>query len=199
MNYKLRSCSTVVSITVVNDKALWDICTSIMMMTSIFMRIFDIFAGCPSHWHMCVYWFTNLQLWRLDILLFQFELAILLETVSYIVSIDFFTGHMFHRKPLYVAIAQRREERLAQLQLQYAQRMAGLAGPSAIIPAGAYPPFYYTAPPGIVSPVPPRPGLIYQPLGFRPGWRANGFAPSTRPVFQQSSIPMVSSTVFYGT
>ncbi|KAM7468320.1 hypothetical protein LguiB_015882 [Lonicera macranthoides] len=102
-----------------------------------------------------------------------------------------FHGHMFHRKPLYVAIAQRREERLAQLQLQYAQRMAGLAGPSAIIPAGAYPPFYYAGPPGMVSPVPPRPGLIYQPLGFRPGWRANGFASPTRPVFQPSPIPII--------
>lgn len=98
---------------------------------------------------------------------------------------------MFHQKPLYVAIAQRKEERLAQLQIQYAQRMAGLAaGPSAVIPGG-YPPLYYTAPPGVVSQVPPRPGLMYQPLGLRPGWGPNGFAPPTRPAFQPPTLPLV--------
>ena len=98
---------------------------------------------------------------------------------------------MFHRKPLYVAIAQRKEDRQAQLQLQYAQRMAGLAGPSSAVLPGGYPPLYYTAPTGVVSQVPPRPGMIYQPLGLRPGWRANGFAPPTRPAFQPSSLPLV--------
>ena len=98
---------------------------------------------------------------------------------------------MFHRKPLYVSIAQRRE----QLQIQYAQRMAGLVGPSSVIP-GDYPPFYYTSPSGIISQVPPRPGLMYQPMGIRPGWRANGFAPPTRPAFQPSPISFVSS-LFY--
>lgn len=96
---------------------------------------------------------------------------------------------MFHRKPLYVAIAQRKEDRQSQLQLQYAQRMAGLAGPSApVIPAG-YPPLYYTAP-GVV---PPRQGLMYQPLGLRTGWRANNLVPPTRPAFQPSPMAMVNS------
>ncbi|KAA8516633.1 hypothetical protein F0562_016861 [Nyssa sinensis] len=75
-------------------------------------------------------------------------------------AVSTFHGYMFHRKPLYVAIAQRKEDRLAQLQLQY---------------------------------VPPRPGLMYQPLGLRPGWRANGFAPPTRPGFQQSPFSMISN------
>ncbi|KAK3010112.1 hypothetical protein RJ639_010711 [Escallonia herrerae] len=96
-------------------------------------------------------------------------------------------------KPLYVAIAQRKEERLAQLQLHYAQRMAGLAGAPAVIP-GSYPPLFYTAPPGVVSQVPPRPGLMYQPLGLRPGWRANGFAPPTRPAFQPSTLPLIPNS-----
>lgn len=96
---------------------------------------------------------------------------------------------MFHRKPLYVAIAQRKEDRQAQLQLQHGQRMAGLAGTStAVIPAG-YPPLYYS-PPGIVPQMHPRQGLMYQPLGMRPGWRANGFVPP-RPPFQPAPIPMV--------
>lgn len=98
---------------------------------------------------------------------------------------------MFRQKPLYVTIAQRKEDRRAQLQLQYAQRMAGLAGPStAFIPAG-YPPLYYT-PPGVVSQIPPRQVLMYQHLGFRPGWRAIGFAPPTRPAFQPMTLPVVS-------
>ncbi|KAK8712018.1 hypothetical protein V6N13_147270 [Hibiscus sabdariffa] len=97
-----------------------------------------------------------------------------------------FHGYMFHRKPLYVAIAQRKEDRQAQLQLQFAQHMAGLAGPSTAVLPGGYPPLFYTSPTGIVSQVPPRPGMMYQPLGIRPGWRGNGFAPPARPVFQPS-------------
>ncbi|KAJ4850853.1 hypothetical protein Tsubulata_032253 [Turnera subulata] len=103
-------------------------------------------------------------------------------------AVNTFHGYMFHRKPLYVAIAQRKEDRQAQLQLQYAHRMAGLAGPSAGVIPGGYPPLYYTAPPGVISQVPPRPGLMYQPLGMRPGWRPNGFAPPTRPTFQPSQF-----------
>lgn len=100
---------------------------------------------------------------------------------------------MFHRKPLYVAIAQRKEERQAQLQLQYAQRMAGLAGPSTAVIPGGYPPIYYQAPSGVVPQVPPRPGLMYQPLGLRPGWRANGFAPTSGPAYQPPPVSVVST------
>lgn len=98
---------------------------------------------------------------------------------------------MFHGKPLYVALAQRKEDRQAQLQIQYAQKIAGLAGPSTAIIPGGYPPFYYTAT-GVVPHVPHRAGLMYQPLAVRPGWRANGFAPPSRS-FQQSPIPAVSN------
>lgn len=104
-------------------------------------------------------------------------------------AVNTFHGYMFRKKPLYVAIAQRKDERQAQLQLQYAQHLAGLAGPSTFI-HGAYPPLYYAAPPSVVSHVSPRPGLMYQPLGLRPGWRAGGFAPPTRPGFQQSPLPV---------
>ncbi|KAG8501012.1 hypothetical protein CXB51_003047 [Gossypium anomalum] len=108
-------------------------------------------------------------------------------------AVSTFHGYMFHNKPLYVSIAQRKEDRQAHLQLQYAQRMAGLAGPSTAIFPGGYHPLYYTAPTGVVPQVPPRPGMMYQPLGLRPGWRANGFVPPTRPAFQPSSLPMVPS------
>ncbi|GAB4833522.1 hypothetical protein Ancab_031766 [Ancistrocladus abbreviatus] len=105
-------------------------------------------------------------------------------------AVNTFHGYMFHHKPLYVAIAQRKEDRRAQLQLQYAQRMAGLTGPSPTVIPGGYPPLYYTAP-GVVSQVPPQQGLLYQPMGVRPGWRGNGFAPATRPAFQPSPVPMI--------
>lgn len=99
-------------------------------------------------------------------------------------------GCMFHGKPLYVAIAQRKEERQTQLQMQYAQRMTELAGTqTAVIPAG-FPPLYYS-PTGVVPQIPPRQGLIYQPFGTRPGWRPSGFMPPARPTFQ----PMASSMI----
>ncbi|KAE8681870.1 putative FKBP-type peptidyl-prolyl cis-trans isomerase 1 [Hibiscus syriacus] len=94
-------------------------------------------------------------------------------------AVGTFHGYMFYRKPLYVAIAQRKEDRRAQLQLQYAHRMAELAGPSTAILPGGYPPLFYTSPTGIVS-------QMYQPLGLRTGWRGNGLAPPARPVFQPS-------------
>lgn len=100
---------------------------------------------------------------------------------------------MFHGKPLYVAVAQRKEDRQAQLQLQYAQQIAGR--PSTAIVPGGYPPFFYAAT-GLVSQVPPRAGLMYEPLALRSGWRAaNGFAPPARP-FQQSPVPVVSNFVW---
>ncbi|XP_043707506.1 polyadenylate-binding protein 7-like isoform X2 [Telopea speciosissima] len=103
-------------------------------------------------------------------------------------------GCMFHRKPLYVAIAQRKEDRQAQLEFQYAQRITGLAGPStAVIPAG-YPHLYYTAPPGVASQIPPRQGLMYQPLSLRQGWMANGYASPTGPAFQPMPPPVVPNT-----
>ncbi|KAL2481321.1 Polyadenylate-binding protein 7 [Abeliophyllum distichum] len=104
-------------------------------------------------------------------------------------AVNTFHGFMLHRKPLYAAIAQRKEERQAQLQLQYAHRIAGLVGPSAVIPGG-YPTLYYPSP-GVVSQVPAQPGLMYQPLGMRPGWRANGFADPSRPAFQPSPVPLI--------
>lgn len=94
---------------------------------------------------------------------------------------------MFHGKPLYVSIAQRKEERQAQLQNQYAQRMVGLAGTSTAVISGGYSPFFYAAPSSVVSPGPPRPGLMYQPLGLR-SLRANSFARPTRPAFQPSPV-----------
>ncbi|GMH09882.1 hypothetical protein Nepgr_011723 [Nepenthes gracilis] len=107
-------------------------------------------------------------------------------------AVSTFDGYMFHQKPLYVAIAQRKEDRLAQLLLQYAQPMAGLAVPSVSVLPGGYPPLYYAAQ-SVVSQTQTRQGLIYQPLGVSPGWRGNGFAPAPRQAFQPSPVSLIPS------
>ncbi|MCL7051507.1 hypothetical protein MKW94_006754, partial [Papaver nudicaule] len=95
-------------------------------------------------------------------------------------------GYMCHGKPLYVAVAQTKEERRTQLQLQFSHKTAGLAVPTspAVIPAG-YPPLFYPMPPNMV----PLQGLMRQPMGLTPEWRTNRFLPPARPSFQ--SVHMV--------
>ncbi|PWA78576.1 poly(A) binding protein 7 [Artemisia annua] len=103
-------------------------------------------------------------------------------------AVDTLNGYMFHKKPLYVAIAQTKEERQAYLQSQYANRMPGLLG------TGAYHPLYYSTPASIFPQAHIQPGMMYPrpPMGMRPRWRGNGFAPPTRPAFQSSPSPFRS-------
>nr|XP_025635032.1 polyadenylate-binding protein 7-like isoform X4 [Arachis hypogaea]XP_025663823.1 polyadenylate-binding protein 7-like isoform X4 [Arachis hypogaea] len=106
-------------------------------------------------------------------------------------AVNTFHGCMFHGKPLYVALAQRKEDRQTQLQLYFSQQLPGLGAPSNAVIPGGYPRFYYTG--GVLSHVPSQPGMMYQHLGSRSGWRANNaFAPPTRS-FQQSAAPNVSN------
>jgi len=96
-------------------------------------------------------------------------------------------GCMFYGKPLYIAFAQRKEDRKTQLKLHYAPQQARLNGsPATVIPPGFTPYFY----PNVTSHV-FQSGLLYQPLGLGSGWRANDFTPPTRP-FQPSQVPIVS-------
>lgn len=84
-----------------------------------------------------------------------------------------------------MAIAQRKEERQVQLQVLYAQRLAGISGPpSPGIPSG-FSQIYYPAP-GVVPQIPAQPSLMYQQPGIRPGWRANGIPNPSRPVIHPS-------------
>ncbi|XP_027935772.1 polyadenylate-binding protein 7 [Vigna unguiculata] len=100
-----------------------------------------------------------------------------------------FYGCMFYGKPLYIAFAQRKEDRKTQLKLHYAPQQARLNGsPATVIPPGFTPYFY----PNVTSHV-FQSGLLYQPLGLGSGWRANDFTPPTRP-FQPSQVPIVPST-----
>ncbi|XP_021897497.1 polyadenylate-binding protein 4-like [Carica papaya] len=95
-------------------------------------------------------------------------------------------GRMVASKPLYVALAQRKEERRARLQAQFSQiRPSGMAppvGPRMPI----YPPaapglgqqlFYGQGPPAIL---PPQPGFGYQQQ-LVPGMRPNFFVPMVQP------------------
>ncbi|CAA0842927.1 Polyadenylate-binding protein 7 [Striga hermonthica] len=88
-------------------------------------------------------------------------------------------GLVLRKKPLYVAIAQRKEDRQAQLQLMHMQRMVGLGGPSTIFPGG-YSHFYYPAS-SVVPQFPAQSAVVYQPRGIRPGWRANAVSNTSGP------------------
>ncbi|KAL1541342.1 polyadenylate-binding protein 7-like [Salvia divinorum] len=99
-----------------------------------------------------------------------------------------FHGLILRRKPLYVAIAQRKEERQLQLQVIYSQRMAGLSGPPSSVIQGGYSHLYYPAP-GVVPQLPAQPSLMYQQPGIRPGWRANVIIPNpSRPVLHPITL-----------
>ncbi|XP_027112531.2 polyadenylate-binding protein 2-like isoform X1 [Coffea eugenioides] len=87
-------------------------------------------------------------------------------------------GKMVVSKPLYVALAQRKEERRARLQAQFSQLRPIAMGPSVAPRMPMYPPggpglgqqiFYGQPPPAIM---PPQPGFGYQQQlvpGMRPG------------------------------
>ncbi|CAI9762105.1 unnamed protein product [Fraxinus pennsylvanica] len=101
-------------------------------------------------------------------------------------AVNTFHGFMFHQKPLYVAIAQRKEERQAQLLLKFSQFMAGLGGQSAVIPGG-YSSLYYPVP-GVNTQVAAQPSMMYQPLGMR---GADGYANSSIVAFKASPFCLV--------
>jgi len=100
-------------------------------------------------------------------------------------------GKMLNGKPVYVALAQRREVRRAQLEQQYAQRMmisrpGGGPGMPPGGPQGMYPPgtpVFYAPPGGVPGRGPPGPGVMHQamvPRGYRgpvPGAPRPGYAP----------------------
>ncbi|EXC17307.1 Polyadenylate-binding protein 2 [Morus notabilis] len=87
-------------------------------------------------------------------------------------------GKMIVSKPLYVALAQRKEDRRARLQAQFSQMRPVAMAPSVVPRMPVYPPggpglgqqiFYGQAPPAII---PSQPGFGYQQQlvpGMRPG------------------------------
>ncbi|KAB1214740.1 Polyadenylate-binding protein 4 [Morella rubra] len=102
-------------------------------------------------------------------------------------------GKMLVSKPLYVALAQRKEDRRAKLQAQFQQiRPAAMAIPVAPrmplyapgAPGLGQQLFYGQGPPAII---PPQPGFGYQQQ-LVPGMRPNFFVPMVQPG-QQSQRP----------
>ncbi|KAK0603174.1 hypothetical protein LWI29_002173 [Acer saccharum] len=102
-------------------------------------------------------------------------------------------GKMVVSKPLYVALAQRKEERRARLQAQFSQMRPAAMGPAVAPRMPLYPPgapgigqqlFYGQGPPTII---PQQPGFGYQQQ-LVPGMRPNYFMPMVQPG-QQSQRP----------
>ncbi|PKU61757.1 polyadenylate-binding protein 4-like [Dendrobium catenatum] len=102
-------------------------------------------------------------------------------------------GHLFYGKPLYVAIAQRKEERQAQLLRQYSQRMAGVTGLDADVVPTSYPQVYYS-PSKVMKCFPSQQYLMYKSFGLRSGCQPSGFVRPSRPVLQRNSSSIFSST-----
>ena len=93
-------------------------------------------------------------------------------------------GYMFHNKPLYVALAQRKEVRRIQLQARFSQPMPTLSGPGGAS-VGGYPTICHAPTHGVVPHMVPRQGITYRNLGLRPGWSSWGdLALSQRPAFE---------------
>ncbi|KAL6339228.1 hypothetical protein AAG906_024379 [Vitis piasezkii] len=101
-------------------------------------------------------------------------------------------GKMVASKPLYVALAQRKEDRRARLQAQFSQMRPAAMAPSVGPRMSMYPPgapglgqqlFYGQGPPALI---PPQPGFGYQHQlvpGMRPGAAPmpNFFVPMVQP------------------
>lgn len=85
-------------------------------------------------------------------------------------------GKMLKGKPLYVALAQRKEVRRVQLTQQLNQQRLAMAsagrgpgpmGPGVMFPPGAPGPMFYPGMPG--APGPRGPGMMYGPMMGGPG------------------------------
>ena len=104
-------------------------------------------------------------------------------------------GKMVGAKPLYVALAQRKEERRMRLQAQFAQRMPGAGMPGGMAPYMPPPgvpgaPMYYGQPPPGMMPPQPQPGFGFQPVmpgGPRPGMP--GMPGYGMPMPQRQGVP----------
>lgn len=86
---------------------------------------------------------------------------------------------MFRGKPLYVAIAQKKEDRQKQLQVQFGKRVvAGGSSSSASVIPGTYPSLYYTN---------THAGMVYQ--SDPSTWQSANLINSSYPISQVVTYP----------
>ena len=97
------------------------------------------------------------------------------------------TGVMFSGKPLYVAIAQRKEDRKARLQQRFAEFATMPRAASPVIPTG-YPHVYFAHPSTHFPQGPSRQGFMYPPMGIGQEWTQNVFS---SPHIPQMHAPLV--------
>ncbi|KAK1651153.1 hypothetical protein QYE76_068958 [Lolium multiflorum] len=97
-------------------------------------------------------------------------------------------GVMFYGKPLYVAIAQRKEDRKARLEQRFAEFATRSGAASPVIPTG-YPHVYFAHPSTHFPQGPSRQGFMYPPMGIGQEWRQNVF-PSPHSI-QQIHAPLM--------
>ncbi|PNT77661.1 polyadenylate-binding protein 7 isoform X2 [Brachypodium distachyon] len=100
-------------------------------------------------------------------------------------------GVMFYDKPLYVAIAQRKEDRKARLEQRFAELATMVGAASPVIPTG-YPHVYFAHPSTHFPQGPSRQGFMYPPMGLGQEWRQNVF-PSPHNI-QQIHAPLMPNT-----
>ncbi|XP_023640508.1 polyadenylate-binding protein 7 isoform X2 [Capsella rubella] len=93
-------------------------------------------------------------------------------------AVKTFHGQMFHGKPLYVAIAQKKEDRQMQLQVQFGKRVvAGGSSSTASVIPGTYPSIYYDT----------HPGMVCQ--SYASPWKSVNLINSSYPNFQVANAP----------
>ncbi|KAF7729888.1 Protein phosphatase PP2A regulatory subunit B [Apophysomyces ossiformis] len=109
-------------------------------------------------------------------------------------------GRMVANKPIYVALAQRKEERRSQLEAQMMQRNMNLQQPYAAVPANVHPAAPMFASPAMAQPRPPRwsqpkptanPASVY-PTYTVPSTTRNAYPTETR-VAAPAPRPAVAS------
>ncbi|KAK9127590.1 hypothetical protein Syun_016387 [Stephania yunnanensis] len=105
-------------------------------------------------------------------------------------AVSYFNGFILHGKPLYAAIAQKKEERKAFLQLQYSRQNPSIVEPSPAVDPPMYPPIYGSASPAMFSQYPLVPEVPYQHLGMKEGWNTYRSAAAATPGFQYATLPI---------
>ncbi|KAG8074467.1 hypothetical protein GUJ93_ZPchr0006g42375 [Zizania palustris] len=105
-------------------------------------------------------------------------------------AVNSMRGLMFYGKPLYVAIAQRKEERRAKLEQRFAELASMVGAASPIIPTG-YPHFYFAHPSTHLPQGPSSHGFMYPPMGLGQEWRHMFPSPHN---IQQIHSPVMPNT-----